>query len=113
DKSKSHGRLNQIEGELPENAKVLVIEDLISTGKSSLTAIEALRAAGADIAGAMAIFSYQMPKASNAFNEAGVLFITLSDYSTLIDVAIQRNYISKTEKDMLSAWSADPENWQG
>ncbi len=113
DKSKSHGRQNQIEGELAPNSRVLVIEDLISTGKSSLAVIEPLKAAGATIAGVLAIFSYQLPVAEKAFKDAGVEYRTLSDYSTLLDIAIQSNYITESEKELLSAWRKDPENWQG
>jgi orotate phosphoribosyltransferase len=113
DKSKSHGRQNQIEGELPENSRVLVIEDLISTGKSSLAAIEPLKAAGASVAGVLAIFSYQLPVAEQAFKDASVEFLTLSDYTTLLDIAIKSNYITEAEKVLLSSWRKDPENWQG
>lgn len=113
DKSKSHGRQNQIEGELPAHSRVLVIEDLISTGKSSLAAIDPLRTAGASIAAVMAIFSYQLPIAENAFRDAEVAFTTLSDYTTLLDIAIRNNYITEAEKVLLSTWRKDPENWQG
>lgn len=113
DKSKSHGRQNQIEGELKANARVLLIEDLISTGKSSLAAVEPLKEAEVEIAGVMAIFSYQLPVAENAFKNAGINYSTLSDYTTLLDIAIKSNYITEDEKVLLSAWRKDPENWQG
>ncbi|MCO4338264.1 orotate phosphoribosyltransferase [Staphylococcus agnetis] len=103
-KSKSHGKQNQIEGALSEGKKVVVIEDLISTGGSSITAVEALREAGADVLGVVAIFTYGLRKADEQFKQAQVPFYTLSHFDELVEVAVERGKISKQDVEGLIQW---------
>ncbi len=110
-KPKAHGRQNLIEGRLEEGAKVLVIEDLISTGGSSLKAVDAIREASADVQAVMAIFSYQFEQARSAFEDARCQLDTLSNYSTLIELAEKENYIDKKALKSLKAWREDPHAW--
>jgi orotate phosphoribosyltransferase len=110
-KPKEHGMGNQIEGNAEAGKSVLVIEDLISTGKSSLEVCAVLQAAGLNIAGMVAIFTYGFPKAVNAFSEAGITLHTLTNYSTLVELAIGQGLVEPSEKLLLNAWSAAPENW--
>lgn len=109
--AKEHGRTNMVEGEIKEGQKVVVIEDLISTGQSSLKAVEALRSLGADVKGMVAIFSYELEKANENFNEAKVPLKTLSNYSTLIDIASQHGYVTPKDLDTLKKWRNDPAGW--
>ena len=111
-KPKDHGTKNQIEGRLPEGAKVVVVEDLISTGSSSLKAVDALRAAGFDVIGMVASYTYGFPVAEAAFNNAGVKLVTLGDYDHTIEVAAQTGYVSQADIDVLKAWRKDPANWK-
>ena len=111
EKAKSHGRQNQIEGLITEGSRVLVIEDLISTGGSSLKAVEALREAGCVVVGILAIFTYGFDKATTVFREAHCPFDTLSDYDTLIAQAIENQYVMPEELATLSAWRQSPETW--
>jgi orotate phosphoribosyltransferase len=111
EKAKSHGRQNQIEGLISEGCRVLVIEDLISTGGSSLKAVETLREAGCVVVGILAIFSYSFEKATTVFKEANCSFDTLSDYDTLIAQAIDNQYVMPEELATLSAWRLSPETW--
>lgn len=108
---KDHGLENLIEGNLKIGQKVVVIEDLISTGASSLKAVEALRASGCEVVGMVAIFTYQFPVAEKAFAEAGVKLITLSNYNAMLDAALGIDYIKPTDVDMLREWRKDPANW--
>lgn len=108
---KSHGRENLIEGELNAGQKVVVIEDLISTGGSSLKAVDALRNAGAEVLGMIAIFSYGFPVAESNFINAGCKLITLGNYDSLIDTALKINYIHQDQLEILKKWRMDPENW--
>lgn len=110
-KAKEHGRQNQIEGELKPGSKILVIEDLISTGGSVLKATDALIEAGGNIAGVMAIFTYGFSTATSRFEEKQITFKTISDYDTLIKIAAEKNYISSEEAQSLSTWRKDPKNW--
>ncbi|TXF85218.1 orotate phosphoribosyltransferase [Neolewinella aurantiaca] len=110
-KAKEHGRQNQIEGRVEPGKKYLVVEDLISTGGSALKAIDALKAAGGDVAGAVAIFSYEFPAAVRAFEQADVPLATISSYSTLLDEAVKQNHISNAEADALGNWKEDPRAW--
>ncbi|ANS89816.1 TPA: orotate phosphoribosyltransferase [Staphylococcus pseudintermedius] len=103
-KSKSHGKQNQIEGARSEGKKVVVIEDLISTGGSSITAVEALQEAGAEVLGVVAIFTYGLNKASETFKAAGVPFYTLSNYDELIEVAREEDQISEDDIQTLVEW---------
>ncbi len=109
--AKDHGRQNLIEGRLPLNAKVLVVEDLISTGGSSLKAVQALREAGAEVMGCLALFSYDFKEAKQAFAEAGCPLLTISDYPSLVQKAIESNYINSSDADILSSWNQDPVAW--
>lgn len=103
-KAKEHGRQNLIEGELPEGARVLVIEDLISTGSSSLQAVEAVRASGHTVVGVLAIFSYNFEKAIQAFEKAGCPLETLSNYDVLLREALAIKYINLNDVDLLTTW---------
>lgn len=103
-KSKSHGKQNQIEGALSKGKKVVVIEDLISTGGSSITAVDALKEAGAEVLGVVAIFTYGLSKADELFNDVDVPFYTLSDYNELIEVAKDNGDISEEDIKTLVEW---------
>lgn len=109
--AKAHGLGNMVEGKIEKGNRVLVIEDLISTGGSSLKAIEALRDAGAEIIALGAIFTYGFEKATQAFASANCPFFTLSNYPVLIEMAIQNNYVIAADKDLLMKWYANPEKW--
>jgi len=109
--SKGHGLQNKVEGKLDGAAKVLVIEDLVSTGKSSLDAVEALRAAGADVIGMGAIFTYGFELATDNFNSANCSLFTLSNYTALIREAKKLNYVGEDSLQSLKSWRTNPENW--
>lgn len=108
---KKHGLENKIEGHFEPGQSVIVIEDLVSTGKSSLNAVEALRSAGCDVKGMVAIFSYNLQQAIDNFNEAKCTLYTLSDYDELVKQAVEGNYISENNLKSLINWRKDPENW--
>lgn len=110
-KAKAHGMQNLIEGYLPENSTVLVIEDLISTGKSSLAACKALLEDGAQIKAVLAIFSYGFDIAKEVFDAENIPTDTLSNYARLIEVAYSTNYINEEERNMLNAWNSNPNQW--
>ena len=110
--AKGHGRQNQIEGHLETDQNVVVIEDLISTGKSSLMAVEALRNNGANVKGMIAIFSYGFPLAKENFNKQNVELHTLSDYDHLIQEAVDTNYIKENQFKTLMEWKSDPTTWK-
>ena len=111
--AKSHGRNNRIEGVVKEGMKVVVVEDLISTGGSSLECVEALREAGCEVLGLVAIFTYGLDKAIVNFENAHCPFVTLSNYDTLIEVAKEHDYIKHEDMEKLKAWKVDPsdESW--
>jgi orotate phosphoribosyltransferase len=109
--AKKHGLGNQVEGVLRDNQRVVVIEDLISTGSSSLKAVEALREANAQIEGMVAIFTYGFPKAGERFNEATCAVQTLSNYDFLLQQASASGYISSAQLATLSQWKSNPEAW--
>ena len=111
-KPKDHGMKNQIEGELPTGAKVIVVEDLISTGGSSLKAVAALREAGFEVVGMVASYTYGFPVAEEAFREAGVKLVTLTDYEHVVEKALETSYIKETDVPMLHEWREDPANWR-
>lgn len=111
-KPKDHGTKSQIEGRLPEGAKVVVVEDLISTGSSSLKAVDALRQAGFEVVGMVASYTYGFPVAEEAFREAGVTLFTLGDYEDTIAVAAETGYVSKDDLQVLKEWRKDPANWK-
>ena len=110
-KPKDHGTGSQIEGLLEEGAKVVIVEDLISTGMSSLAANNALVNAGADVLGMVAIFSYNFNQARKAFEDANVELTTLSNYDTLIEVATEIGYVKESEKEVLKEWRISPSTW--
>lgn len=109
--AKGHGRKNQIEGHIDAGQSVVVIEDLISTGKSSLNAIQALREANVNIKGMVAIFTYGFEVASTNFETEKVTLYTLSNYEKLLDQALKTKYITTKEKIILSQWNANPSEW--
>ncbi len=111
-KPKDHGAGNQIEGRVAPGQKMVVIEDLISTGGSVLDAIAAAKREGADVIGAAAIFTYELPKAEKNFNEADVKLVTLSNYTELIHLAEQEGYINAEGLALLKRFKEDQENWQ-
>ncbi len=108
---KSHGLTNQIEGEIHEGQSVVVIEDLVSTGKSSLIAVKALREKNCVVKGMAAIFTYGLQVAADNFKEQNVDLITLTDYDTLVSVAREHDYIRPEDFESLSAWRVNPEQW--
>jgi orotate phosphoribosyltransferase len=109
--SKAHGLENLIEGVVEPGQKVVVIEDLVSTGGSSLKAVSALRDAGCEVLGMAAIFSYLFPQAVQNFKDMNCRLITLSNYSILLDLALESGFISQKEAALLAEWRKDPENW--
>ena len=110
-KPKDHGMGNQVEGEIKKGSKVIVVEDLISTGGSSLKAVAALREYGVEVIGMVASFTYGFPVAEEAFREAGVQLITLSDYNAVLEQAAETGYIKEEEKAVLAEWRKDPSVW--
>lgn len=108
---KGHGLENLVEGDVNQGKNVVVIEDLISTGGSSLKAVNALRNENVNVLGLAAIFTYEFEKANNNFKEANCDFITLSNYSYLIETALETGYISDSELELLKKWRNDPDNW--
>ncbi|MCM4155921.1 orotate phosphoribosyltransferase [Gramella sp. AN32] len=109
---KGHGRKNQIEGNLEEGQTVVVIEDLISTGKSSLGAVKALKEAGANVKGMFAIFTYGFKTAEINFKKGGIDLYTLSDYDNLLETAQKTTYINAEQASILKEWREDPANWK-
>jgi orotate phosphoribosyltransferase len=109
--AKEHGLGNQIEGYYEKGQKVVVVEDLISTGGSSLGAVKALRDAGCEVLGMVAIFTYEFKKASDSFAAAGCRLNTLSSYPVLVDTAVKTGYIGEAEVDTLKEWRVDPSVW--
>jgi orotate phosphoribosyltransferase len=108
---KGHGLENLIEGNLEAGQKVVIIEDLISTGGSSLKAVEAVRAAGGEVLGMLAIFSYGFQVAADNFSAAGVQLDTLSSYQTLLKVAVDNGHVTSEDLETLNDWRKAPENW--
>ncbi|MGC5325661.1 orotate phosphoribosyltransferase [Brevibacillus sp. SYSU BS000544] len=108
DKAKGHGRQNQIEGKLLQGQKVVVIEDLISTGGSSLKAAQAVQAEGGEVLGVVAIFSYQFPDAEQLFIDAGIPFTTISNYSALLQASTEAGIITAEQERLLTSWRQSP-----
>lgn len=108
---KKHGRQNQVEGFLQKGQNVVVVEDLISTGNSSLLAVEALKAAGANVKGMVAIFSYGFDVAEENFKKANVELNTLSNYENLLNLAVAKQYITEEEQQTLQEWRKNPSEW--
>lgn len=110
--AKTHGMTNQVEGYFEKGQKVVVVEDLISTGGSSLAAVEALRDAGCEVLGMVAIFTYAFPTARENFEKAGVTLDTLSDYPTMIELAAEQGYVRESDLATLKEWRQDPASWK-
>lgn len=110
-KPKEHGLGNQIEGSFEPGQRVLVIEDLISTGKSSLQVVDVLKAAGVEIIGMVSIFNYGFLQAAKACAEAGVKTSSLTNYGTMIELAIEKGMVSEEERETLMEWSRNPSEW--
>lgn len=108
---KDHGLENLIEGNLRPGQKVVVVEDLVSTGGSSLKAVEAIRNAGCEVVGMTAIFTYEFPVSTQRFNQADVKLIPLSTYGAMIEVALETGYIREDAVETLKEWRKDPANW--
>jgi len=112
-KPKEHGLGQQIEGHYQKGMPTVVIEDLISTGKSSLQVVDILRAEGMEVVGLVSIFNYGFPAAQQAFEKAGVPYISLSNYPTLISLAMEKGLVTPQEESVLLKWSSDPAAWTG
>lgn len=108
---KDHGLENLIEGNIKPGQKVVIVEDLVSTGKSSLKAAQAVRDAGGEVVGMVAMFSYEFPEAQQAFEQAGLQLLTISNYTAMIRVAVDTNYVKPGDVDTLEQWRRDPANW--
>lgn len=108
---KEHGLTNQIEGAYKEGDRVVVVEDLISTGGSSLNAVRALREAGCEVVGMIAIFSYGFDEAKDNFEKAGVELTTLTNYADMIEIAAEQGYVEQSDIEKLKEWRQDPHNW--
>jgi orotate phosphoribosyltransferase len=108
---KDHGLENLIEGELKPDSKVVIVEDLVSTGSSSLKAVEAVRNFGCDVVGMVAIVTYGFPIAEKAFKEAKVPLITLSNYNAILEEAVRTDYIDQSEIEVLQEWRKNPSKW--
>jgi orotate phosphoribosyltransferase len=111
--AKKHGRQNQIEGFIEKGQNVVVIEDLISTGKSSLVAIDALKAAEVNVKGMVAIFTYGFDVSKENFDTNNINLFTLSNYESLLEQALDTNFINQSEVDILSKWNSNPSEWTG
>jgi orotate phosphoribosyltransferase len=112
-KPKEHGLGQQIEGYYQQGQQVVVIEDLISTGKSSLQVVDILRKEGLEVIGLVSIFNYGFGAAKTAFEQAGVPYVSLSNYPTLISLALEKKLVGPEEESVLLKWSEDPANWKG
>jgi orotate phosphoribosyltransferase len=111
-KPKEHGLGNQVEGYFEKGQKTVVIEDLVSTGKSSLQVVDVLKNAGVDVIGMVSIFTYDFPVAAEAFANAGLKYQPLTNYPVLIQLAIEKGIVSKDEEEILLKWRNDPANWK-
>lgn len=112
-KPKEHGLGNQIEGFYEQGQKVVVVEDLVSTGKSSLQVVDVLKGSGLEVAGMVSIFTYGFPVANEMLARAGVTYYPLTDYSTLIELAAEKRIISSDQMETLLKWRDDPAGWKG
>lgn len=110
-KAKAYGLGNQIEGGIQKGETTIVIEDLVSTGGSAISVIEALKFIGAEVLAVLSIFTYGFDKSNQRFKDANVPIFTLTDYTTLVDVAVEHDYINKEDLDILSRWRREPETW--
>ncbi|EAZ87359.1 orotate phosphoribosyltransferase [Lysinibacillus sp. FSL M8-0216] len=105
-KAKEHGRGNQIEGKYAAGQKVVVVEDIVSTGGSSITAVEALRAAGCEVLGVVCVYTYNLPRAEQAFDEAGIQYVSLTNFDYLIEAANESGAIKEDDIPFLKEWHA-------
>jgi orotate phosphoribosyltransferase len=112
-KPKEHGLGNQIEGFYEKGQKTVVIEDLVSTGKSGLQVVDVLKDSGLEVIGMVSIFTYDFPAASSAFKNAAIEYYSLTNYPTLISLAIDKRIVSAEQEDILLKWRDDPANWKG
>ncbi|PZR26896.1 MAG: orotate phosphoribosyltransferase [Citrobacter freundii] len=112
-KPKEHGLGNQIEGFYEKGQKTVVIEDLVSTGKSSLQVVDVLKAAGLDVVGMVSIFTYGFPVAAEAFAKYGLKYESLTNYPSLIELAVEKGTVNASEQEILLKWRDDPANWKG
>lgn len=112
-KPKEHGLGNQIEGEVAAGQKAVVVEDLISTGKSSLQVVDVLRQKGVVVQGMVSIFNYGFAAAKDAFESAGIPLFSLTNYPTLLQLAVQRGTVQQEQEEVLLKWQADPASWTG
>ncbi len=112
-KPKEHGLGNQIEGFYEKGQQVVVIEDLVSTGKSSLQVVDVLKEQGLEVVGMVSIFTYGFAVATEAFNKASLTYYSLTDYPTLIEAAVEKGIVSAGQQDILLKWRDDPANWKG
>jgi orotate phosphoribosyltransferase len=110
-KAKGHGKGNQIEGKVEKEQKIVVVEDLISTGGSVITAVKALREAGCDVLGAVSIFTYGLEKGKQMLDDEEIQTESLTDFATLVEVAIEKDYIGQDDQGSLLSWSKDPTEW--
>ena len=112
-KPKEHGLGNQVEGYFEKGQKTVVIEDLVSTGKSSLQVVDVLKNAGVEVVGMVSIFTYDFPVAAGAFKTAGLKYQPLTNYPVLIQLAIEKGIVSPNQEEVLLKWRNDPANWRG
>lgn len=112
-KPKEHGLGNQIEGYYESGQQVVVIEDLVSTGKSSLQVVDVLKKEGLEVVGMVSIFTYGFPQAEKVFAEAGVEYHSLTNYPALIELALEKGIVSASEEEILLKWREDPASWKG
>ncbi|MEH7482864.1 orotate phosphoribosyltransferase [Neobacillus drentensis] len=110
-KAKGHGKGNQIEGKVESGQKVVVVEDLISTGGSVITAVQALREAGCEVLGVVSIFTYGLEKGKEAFEQADIKSLSLTNFPALVKVAIEKGYIMEKDQESLLSWSQAPSEW--
>lgn len=110
-KPKDHGQGRQVEGILPNGAKTVVIDDLLSTGGSVLKAVTAAQNEGAQVIGVAGIFSYQLPQLDANFQEAGIPYTTITNYTELLDAAVEENYVTAEDRAVLADWRQDPQAW--
>jgi len=112
-KPKEHGLGNQVEGYFEDDQATVVIEDLVSTGKSSLEVVDVLKNSGVNVLGMVSIFTYQFPLASERFKEAGLDYHSLTNYSSLIEIALEKGIVKPEQEEILLKWRNDPANWNG
>lgn len=110
--AKKHGRKNQIEGLIKKNIKAIVIEDLISTGKSSLNAVDALKKEKVNVIGLISLFSYELEDAKKNISKSGLNYCSLSNFSDLIKIALSTNYINTKQKEEIFKWRLNPQKWR-